>query len=70
MSDQGLKEYFNADELASKLGVTVKAVRRWTALRRLPGIVRLGYRTVRYRATDIEKALLTGRLLTDDHVLK
>jgi len=69
MDDQGaVKEYVDAAELANKLGVTLKAIRKWTGQNRLPGIVRISRRCVRYRLPEIERRLLSGHLLINHHV--
>jgi predicted DNA-binding transcriptional regulator AlpA len=53
-------EYLDARQLAAKLGVAVKTVRKWAYLRRIPGAVRFGGRCVRFRAVEVERALSTG----------
>jgi predicted DNA-binding transcriptional regulator AlpA len=58
-------EYLSAEQLAKKLSVSPKSVRKWTQKRKLPGVVRLGKRCIRYRLVDIEKRLLSGELLLD-----
>ncbi len=51
-----------AQQLANKMQVSLLTIRRWTARNRLPGVIRVG-RLVRYKATEIEKAILRGKLL-------
>jgi excisionase family DNA binding protein len=59
----GEPEYLNARQLAGKLNVSVKAVIKWTAARRLPAC-RMG-RIWRYPRHEIEKRLISGKLLLD-----
>lgn len=56
------KDYVNPRELALKLGVSLKAISKWTAAGRIPGAVKIG-RVWRYRIVAVEKALLSGNLL-------
>ncbi len=56
-------EYLTARQLAVKVNVSLKAVTKWTAARRLP-CVRMG-RLWRYPVREIEKRLLSGSLLYD-----
>jgi excisionase family DNA binding protein len=56
-------EYLSARQLAEKLNVSLKAVVKWTQARRLP-FVKMG-RMNRYPRVEIEKRLLSGRLLFD-----
>jgi excisionase family DNA binding protein len=39
---------------AKELGVSVRTVRRWVKVKRLPALV-LGHRTVRFRQPDIDE---------------
>lgn len=55
-------EYLNAAQLARKIGVSVKAVQKWTAQRRIPS-VKCGYHW-RYPSVEINKRLLSGCLLS------
>jgi excisionase family DNA binding protein len=57
-------EYFTVEELATKLNLARKTIKKWTIARRIPGQVKCGGRW-RYRRTDIEKALLRGEFLAD-----
>lgn len=45
-----------AGQVGERLGVNEKTVRRWYRLGKLVG-VRLGYRTLRFRSSDVEKFL-------------
>ena len=63
MSDSG-KEYLTPQELADKLGMSIKFIRKHTQTGRIPGIVRCG-RMVRYNEAEIHKRLLSGKLLLD-----
>jgi hypothetical protein len=56
-------EYLNARQLATKLNVSIKAVTKWTAARRIPAC-KMG-RIWRYPRIEIEKRLLSGSLLYD-----
>ncbi len=56
-------EYLTARQLARKVNVSLKAVTKWTAARRLP-CCKMG-RVWRYPAREIEKRLLSGSLLYD-----
>jgi excisionase family DNA binding protein len=56
-------EYLNGKQLAAKLNVSIKAVVKWTAARRLPAC-KMG-RIWRYPRIEIEKRLLSGNLLYD-----
>lgn len=58
-----MQEYIDGEQLAQKIGVTLKTIRKWAYQNRIPGAVRFGARCVRYRITDIEKALLRGDFL-------
>jgi DNA-binding transcriptional regulator YiaG len=55
-------EYYTLNELALKLNLAKKTIKKWTQARRLPGQVKCGGRW-RYRCIDVEKALLRGELL-------
>jgi hypothetical protein len=57
-------EYYDAKQLSVKLNVSVKAVQKWTAARRVP-CVKVG-RLWRYPAVDINKRLLSGQLLSPE----
>jgi excisionase family DNA binding protein len=56
-------EYLTARQLAEKVNVSLKAVVKWTAARRLP-CCKMG-RVWRYPVREIEKRLLSGNLLYD-----
>ena len=56
-------EYLDCRQLAVKLNVAVKTIRKWFGANRLPGTVRISKHCVRFRKLDIEKRLLTGTLL-------
>lgn len=45
-----------AKQVAERMGVTEKTVRKWHADGKLKG-VRLGYRTLRFRLAEVEKML-------------
>lgn len=55
-------EFLTPQQLADKCNVSLKFVQKHTATRRLPGATKMG-RLWRYRRTDVEKRLLSGRLL-------
>ena len=55
-------EYLTAWQLAEKLNMSVKSIVKWTAQRRIPGAVKMGYHW-RYSSTEISKRLLSGELL-------
>jgi hypothetical protein len=57
-------EYLTGKQLAEKLNVSIKAVVKWTATRRLPGACKMG-RVWRYQWAAIEKKMLSGNLLYD-----
>jgi hypothetical protein len=57
-------EYLTGKQLAGKINVSLKAVVKWTAARRLPGAYKMG-RVWRYQWREIEKKLLSGNLLYD-----
>jgi len=56
-------DFLTAPQLAQKLNVSLKAIRKWSLSGRLM-YVKMG-RLVRYSWPDIEKRLLTGRLLVE-----
>jgi hypothetical protein len=56
-------EYLTPRQLAGKVNVSLKAVTKWTAARRLP-CCKMG-RVWRYPVREIEKRLLSGNLLYD-----
>ena len=58
-------DFLTAPELAAKLNVSLKSVINWTQARRLP-VIKMG-RVNRYPRIEIEKRLLSGRLLLDKH---
>jgi hypothetical protein len=55
--------FLTAPQLAQKLNVSLKAIRKWSLSGRLM-YVKMG-RLVRYHWPEIEKRLLTGRLLVE-----
>ena len=61
MSEQ--VEYIDAETLARKLGVGLKSIRKWTYQHRIPGMVRISRRCVRYSLLEIDRRLATGSLL-------
>jgi excisionase family DNA binding protein len=61
--ETGEPEYLTGKQLAGKLNVSLKAIIKWTALKRLPAC-KMG-RIWRYPRREIEKRLLTGNLLYD-----
>jgi excisionase family DNA binding protein len=56
-------EYLTGKQLSQKLNVSLKAVVKWTAARRIPAC-KMG-RIWRYPRIEIEKRLLSGSLLYD-----
>jgi len=58
-------EYLTVDQVAARLQVSQKTIRKWISENRLPGLIRLGRRCIRFRAVDLEKRLLNGQLLLD-----
>ena len=56
-------EYLSHSDLARKLSVPLKTIRKLSYLRRLPGRVSIGLRCVRYNRMAIERALNSGSLL-------
>jgi len=54
-------EYLTAKELSKKFSVSLKAIQKWTAQRRLPA-VKVGY-CWRYPTVEISKKVLSGQLL-------
>lgn len=58
------KEFLTAKELAEMLSVSRKFVIKNTMTHRMPGQVKIG-RLWRYRLRDVEKRLLSGKLLLD-----
>jgi predicted DNA-binding transcriptional regulator AlpA len=56
-------EYYSHEQLAVKLAMPVKTIRKLSYLRRLPGRVQIGLRCVRYNRMAIERALNSGSLL-------
>lgn len=63
MKNQPDKEFLTLNELAEYLNISKKFIIKHTANRRLPGI-KMG-RIWRYRKKEIEKRLLSGKLLLD-----
>ena len=57
-------DYYTPVQLAAKLNVSMKFIRKHTATKRLPGILKVGS-LVRYRKTDVNRALLNGKILLD-----
>jgi hypothetical protein len=55
-------EYYTPDELACKMNLARKTIKKWTLARRIPGQVKCGGRW-RYSRLAIEKAILRGELL-------
>lgn len=56
-------EYLTAKQLAKKLNMSIKSIAKWTAQRRIPGAVKMGYHW-RYSSAEISKRLLSGQLLS------
>jgi len=56
MADELRSELLSPAELASKLGVCVATIRRWTRAGKLP-VVKLSGRTWRFRMEDVQAAL-------------
>ena len=63
-TNENIKEFLTARELATKLGMSTKFIEKQTARRRIPGATKIG-RVWRYRVSDVERRLLTGNLLLD-----
>ena len=59
------RDFLTPQEVASKLGMSVKWVTKQTQARRMPGQIKVG-RLWRYRRTDVEKRLLAGSFLLED----
>ena len=57
-------EFLTVKELANYLNCSEKFIRKHIESRRLPGMVKIG-RIYRFRKSEVEKRLLSGRLLTD-----
>lgn len=55
-------EFMTPRELADLISMSLAFVEKYTALRRIPGMVKMG-RFWRYRKADVEKQLLTGQIL-------
>ena len=55
-------EYYTPEDLAQRLRIARKTVIKHTQERRWPGQIKIGG-VWRYRASDIEKGLLNGRVL-------
>lgn len=53
---------YTIEQLAERLGMSVKWVRKHVADRRLPGIIRCG-RAVRFDRAAIERRILSGQVL-------
>ena len=62
-STTGEPEYLNGKELAAKLGVSVKFISKYTGKRRVPGMVKVSPKCVRYHLPTIEKRLLSGQTI-------
>ena len=58
------KEFFDSRELSEYLNVSRRSVEKWRGQRLIPGAVKIG-RVFRFRRVEIEKRLLSGRLLLD-----
>jgi len=56
-------EFITHEQLAQKLAIPLRTIRKWSYLRKLPGRVSLGPRCVRYDRMAIERALNSGSLL-------
>jgi len=50
-------EYYTPVELAVKFNVSIKSIRTWTQLRKIPGQVKIG-RIWRYKKAAVEKNLI------------
>jgi hypothetical protein len=57
-------DFFDTAGLARFLNVSQKSIVKWRDAQRLPGAVRCG-RVWRFRRVEVEKRLLSGRLLLD-----
>jgi predicted site-specific integrase-resolvase len=55
-------EFMTAIDLSKRLNISIQAVKKWTAARRVPGQIKVGNRW-RYSRLAIEKALLRGQFL-------
>ena len=56
-------EFLSHEDLAHLLNLPLKAVRKYSYLRRIPGRIAIGSRCVRYRKSDVMLALNSGSLL-------
>ncbi len=61
---QTLPDFYTAEELATKLNMSLKWVVTHTQARRIPGQIKMG-RLWRYRRADVEKRLVAGKFLLD-----
>jgi excisionase family DNA binding protein len=50
-------EYLSPKEIAASLGVTRRTLRRWKSQGRIPAPARISSQCLRYKRSDIEKAL-------------
>ena len=57
-------EYLSVKDLAEKANMSVSFIRKHIRTKRLPGMCRFG-RLIRFNAVEVEKRLLSGRLLLD-----
>lgn len=56
MRSENLNDLVSAEEVANHFNVSVEAVRRWARDRRIPSF-RANQRIVRFRLSDVERAL-------------
>jgi excisionase family DNA binding protein len=57
-------EFFDSKQLSEYLNVSKRSVEKWRVQRLIPGAYQVG-RVWRFRRTEIEKRLLSGKLLLD-----
>ena len=65
MHTQFPSEYFTPQQLAAHVSMSLKFIVKHTQARRIPGQTKIGGYW-RYRRSDIEKRLLSGKFLLDN----
>lgn len=63
-----LENYLTAEQIAERLGITEKTVQRWTRAGKLPRPYRLSRRVVRYRESEIARAIERHKQREPSHV--
>ncbi len=63
--DMGLPSLLTPDEVAARINISRKFIITHAERGDFPGAVKCGYRTWRFSPVEIEKRLLTGKLLLD-----